>query len=220
MSANEIEHSGIVLPRIAKIIAVSPLTLVVKWEEGGKRAGRVDRVDLSPIINTYKIFRPLRKNEALFKTAHLIEDGDVVAWDGPDLELPAEAIESLAEQIMSPQDFVAFLKRNKLTQEAAAAILDYSRRQIGYFVTTGPIPRVVTLACKGYEAEKREASRETSAEEWTKTFQDRSDKMFAKLRDIEARMVSHETGIGRLLKHIKEPPSRKTHRRKDFAKGA
>ena len=60
----------------------------------------------------------------------------------------------LAEQSMSPQDFVGFMKRNELTQEAAAAILGYSRRQIGYFTTTGPIPRVVALACKGYEKEK------------------------------------------------------------------
>jgi len=58
-----------------------------------KNAGLVDRVDLSPIINSYKIFRPLRKNEARVETAHLIDDGDVVAWTttpapnaGPDLD--------------------------------------------------------------------------------------------------------------------------------------
>ena len=150
MSANDIEDTGTPLPRIANLRAASPLTLIVTWAEGS-RAGCVDRIDLAPVINTYKIFRPLRKNQALFETAHLIEDGDVVAWNGADLELSAEAIEGLAEQIMTPQDFVAFMKRNNLTQEACAAILGYSRRQIGYYTTTGPIPRVVALACKGYE---------------------------------------------------------------------
>jgi hypothetical protein len=153
MSANEIVDTGVPLPRMAAVRAAAPLTLLVTWAEGA-RAGRTDRVDLAPIVETLKIFRPLRKDDALFATAHLGEDGDTVLWAGDNLEMHAETLESLAEQSMSPQDFVAFLKRNRLTQEAAAAILGYSRRQIGYFTTTGPIPRVVALACKGYEAEQ------------------------------------------------------------------
>jgi len=153
MSANDIVDTGIPLPRIGHVQAAAPLTLVVSWTEGS-RAGRVDRIDLAPIINSFKIFRPLRKNEALFDTACLGDDGDTVVWDGPDLEMSAETIELLAEQTMSPDDFCAFLKRNDLTQDAAASILGYSRRQIGYFTTTGPIPRVVALACKGYESER------------------------------------------------------------------
>lgn len=155
MNANEIEDTGVPLPRIGEIRALAPLDVCVTWASGA-RAGRTEVIDLAPIILTYKIFRPLRKNETLFRTARLIEDGDVVAWDGEDLELSAEAIESLAQSTMAPEDFVAFMARNHLTQEAVAAILGYSRRQIGYYTTTGPIPRVVALACKGYEAEKRE----------------------------------------------------------------
>ena len=153
MSADEIVETGIPLPRMAEVRAVTPLTLLVTWAEGA-RAGRTDRVDLAPVVETFRIFRPLRKNEALFATARLGDDGDTVVWAGDNLEMHAETIELLAEQTMSPQDFVAFLKRNRLTQDAAAAILGYSRRQIGYFTTTGPIPRVVALACKGYEAEQ------------------------------------------------------------------
>jgi hypothetical protein len=160
MSANDIEDvidTGIPLPRISNVRAAAPATLIVTWAEG-RRAGQVDRIDIAPIINTYKIFRPLRKNQKLFKTAHLTDDGDVVTWAGDDLELSAEAIESVAEQIMTPTEFVAFMKRNKLTEEAIASILDYSRRQIGYFKTTGPIPRVVALACKGYETYRVEGN--------------------------------------------------------------
>lgn len=154
MSATDIEDTGVPLPRMSEVRALAPLSIAVTWA-AGLRAGRTEVVDLSPVIGSYKIFRPLRKNEKLFATARLIEDGDAVAWDGDDLELSAEAIESLAEQSMSPEDFAAFMARNNLTLEAVAAILGYSRRQIGYYTTTGPIPRVVALACKGYEAGKR-----------------------------------------------------------------
>jgi hypothetical protein len=88
----------------------------------------------------------------LFATAHLVEDGEVVAWDGPDLEMTAELIETLAQEAMTPEDFAQFLARNKLTHESAAALLGRSRRQIEYYLKRGPIPRVVALACFGYEA--------------------------------------------------------------------
>jgi hypothetical protein len=155
MTANDIEDTGVPLPLIGHVRTTAPSTLIVTWSEG-RRAGQVDRIDVAPIIRTYKIFRPLRNNPKLFETAHIADDGNAVAWDGPELELSAEAIEDLAEQTMTPADFVAFMTRNHLTEEAIAAILDYSRRQIGYFKKTGPIPRVVALACKGYEAEKFE----------------------------------------------------------------
>ena len=90
----------------------------------------------------------MRKNKKLFEAAHLANEGDVVAWDEADLELPAEAIEAIAEQTMTPEEFVAFMKRNNLTEEAIASILDHSRRQIGYFKTTGPIPRGVLWHAK------------------------------------------------------------------------
>lgn len=153
MSANDVVDTGVPLPRIARVASQDPSTLIVTWA-AGRRTGQVDRVDIAPIINTYKIFRPLRKDADLFATVRVAEGGHVVAWKGDDLELPAEAIEDLAEQTMTPAGFVAFMERNELTEEAIAAILGYSRRQIGYFKTTGPIPRVVALACKGYEKEK------------------------------------------------------------------
>jgi hypothetical protein len=153
VNAIETEDSGIPLPRIENIEILPNFSLRVTWAEGS-RVGRTDTVDLSPAINSYKIYRPLRKNEELFKTARLVEDGDVIAWDGDDIEMTAEMIEELADQIMTPQDFAEFLKRNKLTQEAAAAELGRSRRQIGYYLSTGPIPRIVALACRGYESNR------------------------------------------------------------------
>jgi hypothetical protein len=152
MSANDVVDTGVPLPRIAHVQPEAPSTLVVTWAEG-RRAGQVERIDVAPIINTYKIFRPLRRASVLFESAHVTDDGNAIAWYGDDLELSAEAIEGLAEQTMTPTQFVAFMKQYNLKEDAIAGILGYSRRQIGYFKTTGPIPRVVALACKGYEKE-------------------------------------------------------------------
>jgi hypothetical protein len=165
MSANDIQSTGVQLPHIAHVDARFPDILVITWADG-QRVGRVDAINVSPIINTYKIFRPLRKNEALFEAARVSEDRDSIVWDdNDDLELSAEALEELAEQTMAPDHFVAFMQRNGLTEEGVATILGYSRRQIGYFKTTGPIPRVVALACRGFEAEKREQAVATKMRE-------------------------------------------------------
>jgi hypothetical protein len=155
-----IEDSGIPLARISGIKTLSGFRLVVTWAEGA-RLGRIDEVDLSPMIKGYKVYRPLRENPEKFLTARLIEDGDAVAWDG--MEMSADAIESMAEEMMSPQDFSVFLARNKLTQEAAAALLGRSRRQIASYATTGPIPRVIALACYGFEARRQHSMQAAAA---------------------------------------------------------
>ncbi len=95
MSADDIEHSGIPLPRIARLSVREGRALQIEWAEG-ERAGIVEDVDLTPAISSFKIYRPLRNSAALFATAKLIEDGDVIAWDGPDLEMTAEMVEDLA----------------------------------------------------------------------------------------------------------------------------
>ena len=152
MSANEeFLDTSAPLARIAEIRVVGPSTLEITWAQT-TRGGRTDVLDLTPLIGSYKVYRPLRGNADLFATAHLVEDGEVVAWDGPDLEMTAELIETLAQEAMTPEDFAQFLARNKLTHESAAALLGRSRRQIEYYLKRGPIPRVVALACFGYEA--------------------------------------------------------------------
>lgn len=133
---------------------------MVTWAEGA-RQGKVDLVDLTPALGSYKIYQPLRNDAALFTTVRLVEDGYVLAWDGTDLEMSAELVEELADETMTPKEFSHFMKRNHLTQEAAAANLGRSRRQIGYYLSCGPVPRVVALACFGYEA--RQARRSAAA---------------------------------------------------------
>ena len=150
MSENEIIDSGIPLPRLASAQAKAPYTWIVRWASG-PRAGKEDYVDVRPIIFSCKVYRPLR-DQTLFLKGHLADDGDAVAWDGnDDLVMSADMLHALAAQIMTPKDFAAFLTRNELTQEVAAAQLGRSRRQIATYATSGPIPRIVAWACYGFE---------------------------------------------------------------------
>jgi hypothetical protein len=131
--------------------------VAVRWA-AGKRRGREDRVDLSPLIDTLRFYAPLRKNPALFETAHLIDDGYAVAWDDDAIDMSAESVERLAEETMTCADFGAFLESHSLTHQAAAAVLGRSKRQIeNYLQCEYSIPRVVVLACHGYEARRESA---------------------------------------------------------------
>ena len=155
MSGNDIVDSGIPLPRIGTVQPLHDFVLRVRWAEG-PRAGREDFVDASPAIFSYKVYRPLR-DENLFLTGTLAEDGDAVAWgDDADLMMSADTIQSLAQESWTPKEFLEFLTRNRLTQEAAAALLGRSRRQIATYATKGPIPRVIALACYGFESLRRD----------------------------------------------------------------
>jgi hypothetical protein len=154
MSVNDIVDSGISLPRMATVDPLPDFMLRVKWSEG-PRAGRVDMVDVSPAVFGYKIYRPLR-DDRLFLNGTIAEDGDAVSWGSDDLMMSADTIQSLAQESWSPAEFTDFLVRMRLTQQAAAAMLGRSRRQIATYATRGPIPRIVTLACYGFESLRRD----------------------------------------------------------------
>ncbi len=154
MSGNDIVDSGIELPRMATVQPLPDYVLRVRWA-GGPRSGREDLVDVSPAIFSYKVYRPLR-DEGLFLTGTIAEDGDAVAWGNEDLVMSADTIQSFAQESWTPKEFVEFLTRNRLTQQAAAALLGRSRRQIATYATIGPIPRVIALACYGFESLRRD----------------------------------------------------------------
>jgi hypothetical protein len=152
MSATETIDSGIPMPLIASVRPISADNRLVEvtWAEGNRR-GRTDVVDLSPLIDTHRFYRPLRNNALLFDKIHVVDDGEAVAWGDDAVDMSADSIERLAAEAMTAEDFRAFLARNNLTQEAAAAILGRSRRRIAAYANEGGIPRIVALACRGYE---------------------------------------------------------------------
>jgi len=141
------------MPVIAAVQALKAPEVSVTWGEGA-RAGAIETINLAPLIASLKFYRRLRKDRALFATAHVTDDGNAIAWGDGSIDMSATAIQRLAEESMSAVDFKAFLGAHQLTQDAAAAILGRSRRQIANYLATDRIPRVVGLACYGYAARK------------------------------------------------------------------
>ncbi len=136
------------MPRLASVAPAEGLSIAIEWADG-PRTGRSDIVDLAPDILTYRLYRPLRDDPALFATLHLVDDGAAIAWgDDESIDMPATAIERLAEETMVAADFSRFLRRNRLTFDAAAAQLGISRRLIAYYAAGQPIPRHIALACE------------------------------------------------------------------------
>jgi hypothetical protein len=164
MTPTERIDSGIPMPLIGNVRSVDAINRLVEvtWAEGNRR-GRTEVVDLSPVIDTYKFYRPLRNDPTLFDTIHILDSGEAVAWGDGAVDMSADSIERLAEEAMSAEDFRAFLARNNLTQEAAAAILGRSRRRIAAYANEGGIPRIVALACRGYEAGEAQMGDKTAA---------------------------------------------------------
>ena len=143
MNAIDAIRVGDPLPRIASVVARAPFVIDVQWANGEAQS-----VDLSPDIFTYKFYAPLRDDAKLFASVHAIRDGSAIAWgENEEIDMPATAVERLASEIMEPADFSAFLKRNKLTYDAAAAQLGLSRRQVAYYASEKKAPRHVALAC-------------------------------------------------------------------------
>ena len=149
MSETDIVTAGRPLPSLADVQpGPGRFTVTVRWVKGA-RVGRTDHVDLAPVIQTFKVFKPLRDGTVPFSDLRLGEWGASVVWPGhDDLDIGAETIEDLAEVAMTNADFSTFLKRNRLTLDTAAAHLGIARRLVAYYAKERAIPRSIALACK------------------------------------------------------------------------
>jgi hypothetical protein len=148
MSGTDTITIGEALPRLKSIAPHGGLEVAADWA-----SGRSDVVDLGPVILTHKFYKPLREDADLFKTVHLVEDGAAIAWGNDDaIDMAATTIERLAAEIMSSDDFGAWMNRNKLTYDAAAAQLGISRRLVAYYANGQRIPRYIALACRALDS--------------------------------------------------------------------
>jgi hypothetical protein len=138
-----------IIPLLSDVTPAEDLSIIVTWKEG-QRAPRTEKIDLAPLINSLKIYKALRDDRALFKTVHLLDEmGDIIVWGRDNaIDMDSSTIERFAEDMMTADDFNAFLGEMDYTQNTAAAMLGYSRRQIANYITGfSPIPRVCSLAC-------------------------------------------------------------------------
>jgi hypothetical protein len=148
MSETDIVQIGPPMPRIGSVEADGDFSIRVTWI-GNISLSLPTRIDLAPIILTYKMYRPLRDNPELFRSVHVSDNGRAIAWGRNDeIDIPATAIEHLASEVMQNSDFRTWLEKNRLTLDAAAAQLGISRRLAAYYASgEKAIPRYIALAC-------------------------------------------------------------------------
>jgi len=139
------------LPHIVAVSAdTKPLVLQIRWDSGEE-----SRIDVSGLIETFRVYEPLRGSPELFRQARLGEYGSDIVWND-EIDMAAETLWRLAQEqsgaTMSPDAFRHWRERNAYTLDSAARALGVSRRMVAYYEQGAkPIPRVVALATRALE---------------------------------------------------------------------
>ncbi len=139
--------------RIAAVTAMPESQLRVEYV-----GGTVIEVDLSALIAKSRAMRHLA-NPAQFAAVRVGDYGWTVVWDD-DAEMSSDRLMEMALEQQGRADAVEFRRwqeRNHLSLSAAAEAIGLTRRTISQYRTGArPVPRTVTLACKGWEAERKQ----------------------------------------------------------------
>src|SRR5580658_8725990 len=81
------------LPRIVAVSAdKKPLTLRIRWDKGEE-----SRVDVSNLIETFRVYAPLRRSPDLFRQVRLGEQGTDVVWT-EEIDMSADSLWRLAQE--------------------------------------------------------------------------------------------------------------------------
>lgn len=141
------------LPRIESATALDGQRLALRFVDGWET-----EVSLSTFLSEFKSLNPLL-DPVLFAQVDIEEFGSGVTWDneGP-LSIAATTLYRLAAEQSGNEAkrFDAWMVRHGFSASKAADALGMTRRSIISYRTGGrPIPKVVALACKGWEAEQQ-----------------------------------------------------------------
>ncbi|TAN48844.1 MAG: DUF2442 domain-containing protein [Methylococcaceae bacterium] len=133
-------------PNITAARIVGPLVVEIDWN-----TGETLRTDLSTL--TAPPFDALR-DPAFFARMTHDDWGHGLDWPGG-LDLGADRLYELGREqagLPTAREFDAWMQRNGLSLSAAAETLGMTRRMIAHYRTgSRPIPKVVGLACKGFD---------------------------------------------------------------------
>lgn len=118
--------------------------------------GRVVKINLCDVANRLKVFSPL-ENPLEFATAKVADFGWSLEWDcGASLD--SDRVLELAMEQAGMADNVRFRQwqdANHLSLSDAAKAIGLTRRTISKYRTgSSPVPRYISLACKGWESEQ------------------------------------------------------------------
>jgi DNA-binding XRE family transcriptional regulator len=140
------------LPRILSVeLTDKPYTLSIQWDQGTHKS----TVNLSGLIDAFKVYGPLKDSHDLFRSARVGEYGTDIVWSD-DLEVSADTLWRLAREqsgvTMNAADFKRWREKRAYTLDDAAQALGISRRMVAYYDHGDkPIPRVVALAAIAFE---------------------------------------------------------------------
>jgi DNA-binding XRE family transcriptional regulator len=140
-----------VLPRIAAVApGEEPMTLRVRWDTGAENL-----VDLSGIIESFRLYAPLRGSAESFRRVRVGEYGTDVVWTD-EIDMAADTLWRLAQEqsgeTMTADAFRQWRERKAYTLDGAARALGLSRRMVAYYEKGDrPIPRVVALAARALD---------------------------------------------------------------------
>jgi hypothetical protein len=139
------------LPRIEDVaLDQQPFTLRVRWTHGDESV-----VNVSGMIETFRLYAPLRADPAIFEKVKVGEYGTYVAWTD-NIDMAASTLWRLARErsggTMTADASRHWRERQAYTLDAAARALGLSRRMVAYYDQgERPIPRTVALAAKAIE---------------------------------------------------------------------
>lgn len=139
---DEIVSVGRPLPRLAAATIVDGTQVRVTWRDGNSIT-----VDLDPVLHSHRHFIPLRKNEELFQTLRVNEEGTALEWDNA-IELSAMWIATLPAVSMENYEFRMIMDDLAMSLDGMASALAVSRRMIAAYRGTKPIPTTIALASR------------------------------------------------------------------------
>jgi DNA-binding XRE family transcriptional regulator len=140
-----------VLPRIHAVVpGEQPMTLRVRWDNGDESL-----IDVSGMVQSYRLYEPLRRSTELFRQVRLGEHGADVVWTDQ-IDMAADTLWRLAQEqageTMTADAFRHWRERKAYTLDEAARALGLSRRMVAYYEKGDrPIPRVVALATRALD---------------------------------------------------------------------
>ena len=141
--------------RIQTVAMTAPDTLRIEF-----RSGKAYSVSLATPMASIAGFAVLQ-DVAEFNTATVTDDGWTIEW-ACGLSMASDRLYQMAKEqageALSQDEFKDWMRRNHLSLTTAADALSLSRRVVSqYSAGSRPIPKIVGLALKGFEAERRTA---------------------------------------------------------------
>jgi hypothetical protein len=140
-------------PNIKVVAASGGNVIEITWD-----TGKVDRVNLAALITDLAGLATL-DDPGVFDAVAIGEDGWSLIWPNG-VEIGTDTLWRMAREQAGEatpiDEFSAWRVRNRLSLSDAALALGITRRMVAYYEAGRYlIPRMVGLACKGWEAEHR-----------------------------------------------------------------